>query len=165
MMRLMLLCAVAVLMVSACQSNPFQRQQPAPVELGNSGPVGQEVGLLPEPGLALSPDQRFSDVPLPVGIRENAERSYVFESATIQIGRLVYTSRASINELTQFFLRECPTAGWELVSLRQAAGANEMLFTKPGKRLDILVSNRGFGRGRELVINLTPDGGSGAARR
>lgn len=165
MTRVTILCLAAVLTLTACQSNPFQRQSPAPVELSGDKDVGREVGPLPEPGLALSPDQRFSDVPLPIGLKENRERSYVYESASIQIGRIVYTSRASINELTHFFLRECPTAGWELTSLRQAAGRTEMLFEKAGKRLEITVGNRGFGRGRELIINLTPDDATGALRR
>ena len=165
MSRATILCLAAVLTFTACQSNPFQRQSPAPVELSGGAPAGQEIGPLPEPGLALSPDQRFSDVPLPIGLKENLERSYVYESAAFQIGRIVYSSRASINELTHFFLRECPTAGWELTSLRQAAGRTEMLFVKSGKRLEITVGDRGFGRGRELVINLTPDDATGVVRR
>jgi hypothetical protein len=162
---LMTLCLAAVLTGTACQSNPFQRQSPAPVELSGDKAGGREIGPLPEPGLALSPDQRFSDVPLPIGLKENIDRSYAYESATLQIGRLVYSSRASINELTHFFLRECPTAGWELASLRQASGSTEMLFTKTGKRLEIVVSGRGFGRGREVIINLAPDDTAGALRR
>ena len=165
MTRVSIMCLAAVLTLTACQSNPFQRQSPAPVELSGDKDVGREVGPLPEPGLQLSPDQRFSDVPLPVGLKEDIDRSYVYESASLQIGRLVYTSRASINELSHFFLRECPAAGWELKSLRQAEGRTEMLFEKAGKRLEINVGNRGFGRGRELVINLTPDDASGTLRR
>jgi hypothetical protein len=165
MTRVLMLCLAAVLVGTACQSNPFQRQSPAPVELSGDPGAGREVGPLPEPGLALSPDQRFSDVPLPIGLKENLERSYVYESASIQIGRVVYSSRASINELTHFFLRECPTSGWELKSLRQAAGSTEMLFTKTGKRLEITVSSRGFGRGREVIVNLAPEDGTGALRR
>lgn len=110
----------------------------------------------PEQGLALSTEQRFSDIPLPVDVREDVDRTYVFESQTLQLARMVYTSRASVTELAQFYLRECPAADWELESVTQA-GIVDIVFRKPGKRLAITVRDLGVSRSRELIVNLTPD--------
>jgi len=143
-------------LVAACQSN-----SPAPIEGGGSNvpaASGAEAPILPEPGLQLAPDQRFSDVPLPVGLDEDMERTYVYESSTLQIGRMVYTTRHSINELADFFMREAPAADWSLQSLTQADGAR-LEFAKPGRRLVVSINNLGVPRGREVIIDLTPDDG------
>jgi len=145
-----------------CQNGvqvPWQRSAPPPpLELMDNG--GQPVAPAPT-GLALSPDQRFRDVPLPVGVREDLDRSYVYESANLQIGRMVYTSRASINELANFYAKEAPAADWNLERSLQAQGSQTLIFTKPGKRMEVQVQEQGVGRNNLLIINLTPDGGSG----
>jgi hypothetical protein len=112
--------------------------------------------LPPEPGLQLAIDQRFSDIPLPLNLKPDTDRTYVFENRTLQIGRMVYASRDNVNDLAQFFIRECPAADWDLDSITQASGA-ELVFRKPGKRLAITIRDLGVSRARELVINMTPD--------
>lgn len=111
-----------------------------------------------EPGLKLSTEQRFADVPLPTGLREDLEKTFVYESSTLQIGRLVYSTRATVNELVSFFIRECPVAGWELQNVVQADGA-ELVFKKSGKRLNVTVLTTGvaYGGGRQLIVTLIPD--------
>ena len=111
-----------------------------------------------EPGLKLSTEQRFADVPLPVSVREDLDKTFVYESSSLQIGRMVYTSRATVNELVSFYIRECPIAGWNLQNVVQADGA-ELLFTKPGKRLIVSVSTASVSRGlgRELTLTLVPE--------
>lgn len=149
-------------LLSACQGplgarNPFARKSEPVVDMESS--AGVTPPPVAEPGLPLATDQRFKDVPLPVGIKEDLERSYVYESAALQIGRMVYTSRESINALAQFFIRECPTADWTLQHVVQADGA-DLEFRKPAKRLDISIRDQGPTKGRLLVINLTPTEGS-----
>lgn len=151
-----------VLTLGACQgplgtTNPFARKSEPVVDMnGNPGVTPPPVA---QPGLPLSTDQRFNDVPLPVGVKEDLDRSYVYESASLQIGRMVYTSRETVNALAQFFIRECPTANWTLQHVVQAEGA-DLEFRKPGKRLHIIVRDQGPTKGRLLVINLTPSEGS-----
>ena len=108
------------------------------------------------------PEQRFKDVPLPIGLDEDLERSFIFESPKLQVGRMVYTSRDTIGELTQFFIQECPTAQWELGNVIEAQGAKKLFFTKPGKRMEVLVEGGSFGKGRRVVITLTPEVEAGA---
>ncbi len=109
-------------------------------------------------GLAISTSQRFPDIPLPVGLKDDPERSFVYESSSLALGRMVYTSKSTVNELAQFFIDECPAADWQLDRVIQA-NASEMVFRKPGKRLDISIQDLGIGRGRRLSITMVPDTG------
>jgi hypothetical protein len=108
--------------------------------------------------LPLAVEQRFKDIPLPADAREDLERTYVYESDTLEIGRMVYTSKSSVNDLAQFYIRECPVAGWTLGSVMQAEGAT-LHFSKPDKKLDVRITPQGVGRSNLLIINLTPSEG------
>lgn len=150
-------------LLTACQgplgtTNPFARKSEPVVDLNSPSP-GVTPPPVPAPGLPLSTDQRFKDVPLPMGVKEDLERSYVYESSALQIGRMVYTSREPINALAQFFIRECPASDWKLQQVVQANGA-DLEFRKPGKRLDISIRDQGPAKGRLVVINLTPTEGN-----
>lgn len=118
------------------------------------GDTGVAAPTMPIPGLPLSSEQRFTDIPLPAELFEDNERSFVFESATLQIGRMVYQTKHSVNEVAQFYIRECPAADWQLESVLQAEGVH-LVFRKQGKRLD--VSARKEGRRQTVVLLLTPD--------
>jgi hypothetical protein len=152
---------IVCLMLPACESLPMRQSSPPPVDDLDS--TDNDAAMLSEPpppelGLQLSPEQRFSDIPLPTGLKNDLDRTYVFESKTLQIGRMVYTTRDDVNALAQFFVRECPAADWQLESITQAAGA-DLVFRKSGKRLSITIRDLGVSRGRELIINMTPEGG------
>ena len=169
--RLLIVC-LALLMLTACQSMPWNKSSQPPAEGPGSNDTLDAKSLdsldnkaaAPAPatdsGLQLSSETRFKDIPLPVNVKEDLERTYVFESANLQLGRMVYTTRADINDLSNFYLRECPAAEWKLQNVLQAEGVS-LLFTKPGKHLQINVQNLGVGQGRRLIITLTPDASSG----
>lgn len=161
-MRAWALATVAALTVtlSACTTmeNPFKRSStPPPAEMPTT-PAAEPGPPPPEPGLAISPSQRFADVPLPIGAKEDADKTFVYEDKNLQIGRMVYTSRSSVNELAQFYINEAPTGGWKLVSNIQAGG-QELQFVKAGKRLTVIVRDLGAAKGRQLWLTVTPDSG------
>lgn len=109
-------------------------------------------------------DRRFPDIPLPPGAREDIQRTYVYESGTIQIGRMIYTVKAPLNEVAQFYIQHAPRDGWALDSVMQAEGAL-LLFTKPGKRLTVSIRDTGMTkRGVELILHMTPVDGSPLGR-
>lgn len=160
----MLALLLAIVLTVGCTTFPPRQSSPPPVEdidadSGNEGSM-MDAPIVdappPEPGLELAIDQRFSDIPLPLNLKPDPDRTYVFENRTLQIGRMVYTTRDSVNDLAQFFIRECPAADWELDSITQASGA-ELVFRKPGKRLAVTIRDLGVSRGRELIINMTPE--------
>ena len=155
MRRATSLLVIVLLGVAGCATGPFGKKSSAPVPGIDNG-TGTEAGMLPGPGLLPAPTPRFPDIPLPQGLKEDIERSYVYESATLQIGRMVYTSRDALNELARFYLQECPGNGWELDEVLTADGY-EILFEKPGKRLTVTIRDLGMTRGRLLVLNLVPE--------
>ena len=150
--------------LSACTTmqNPFQRSStPPPAEMPPPAtpPAAVEAGPPPpEPGLAISPSQRFADVPLPIGAKEDVDKTFVFEDKNLQIGRMVYTTRSSVNELAQFYINDAPAGGWKLVNNIQAGG-QELQFVKASKRLTVIVRDLGVAKGRQLWLTVTPDSG------
>ncbi len=169
MKRCIVLVAVLGVVCTACETWPWQKNQNPPVaqmdtQTAPSADVNTKdpyvAPVVPVPGLALSSDQRFKDIPLPIGVKEDSDRTFVYESAAFAVGRMVYTSRASLYDLVQFFAKECPTAGWKLDNVLQAGGETHF-FRKPGKKLEVNVQDKGVSGGRRLVITLTPDSGPG----
>ena len=174
MTRVAMVVMIAVVILSGCQSMPWQKKEPMPpVELlddapKGGAPVGAPASQAPAAeavkpsGLELSTAQRFKDVPLPMKAKEDAERSYVYESAALQVGRMVYNIHANPNDIANFYIAECPAAGWKLDNAQQALGNTYLLFTKPGKRLEVTVQPLGMGRGERLILHMVPDGVSGS---
>lgn len=156
----LLMAAMAVL--PACKSGmPWQHKSNQPVA-GPTDPLTAkdtkepyQAPVVESPGLALSPDQRFKDIPLPVGLKEDLDRTFVYQSTTMEVGRMVYSSRASVYDLAQFFLKECPTSGWKLRNVLEAEGKT-LIFSKPGKELEILVMPMNVALGRRVSITLRP---------
>ena len=106
----------------------------------------------------MSSTQRFADVPLPVGLSEDPDRTFVYESGSLMMGRMVYTTRASVAELAQFYIDSAPAASWKMTNIIQTGDA-EIDFTKPGKKLVVKVQDLGRIKGRRLSLTYTPDGG------
>jgi len=162
--RVAVLIMLVAMVFSACSTLSLSRKESVPGVDTKSESVDTtapyNAPLLPPPGLALSTEQRFKDIPLPVGIKEDLMQTYVYESRTLQIGRMVYTTRASVNDLAEFFLRECPAADWKAQQVVEAENSKTLVYTKPGKNLQVTVKELGFARGRRLIITLTPEEGS-----
>ena len=161
MLRTGIILTAIIVGCTACQTNPFARRSDAtaeiePLDSSGAAPQSSEAPIVAPPGLALAPESRFADVPIPAGLTENLERTYVFESRNLQVGRMVYESKASVSELAQFYIREAPASDWKLDSVLQADGA-ELMFRKPGKRLQVSIHDAGMTRGRTLIVHLTPD--------
>lgn len=155
MLRIAGVSLAAMVMLTACQSGSFSKQgagNPATV----SGASASNI-----PPMAKT---RFSDVPLPQGIKEDMERSYVYESSTLQVGRMVYDVDERIINVAQFYINEAPRHGWELTSMLQAEGA-QMTFEKPGRRMWVSVSSDGMmKKNSRLIINVVPDEASTQGR-
>lgn len=156
MKRTLLLLLLAGPLVAGCQSTGFQ--MPALGSGAKSSETAAEGDgpgeLLSGPGLAMSTEQRFKDIPLPVGLTEEPDMTFVYQSEDFGVGRMAYSTRASMTELAQFFIDECPAADWKRTAVVETDGI-ELEFEKPGKRLNIKVRDRGL-RGRLLFITLLP---------
>jgi len=164
--HVLFLLAAGALMLQACNGNmPWQTSAPpvAPIEPGPLAPAGGSytAPIVEQPGLPLSPDQRFKDVPLPQGAKPDLERTFVYESPAIHVGRMVYTSRAGLTDLAQFYIQEAPTGQWQLQDTIEAQKSVTLLFNKPGSRMVVQVQDLGIAKGRRLMITVTPESGTG----
>jgi len=154
MYRAMVSVVTLSMIFCGCNSMPWDRgrNDEAPLELLEDEEMLVEAPAPPVEGLPLSMQRRFEDIPLPQRLEEDAERTYVYETSSVQIGRMVYTSRAEVNELSQFFIEQLPGSGWKLESVLQAEGTH-LVFRKPGKRLEISIRTQGLARAQLLVLN------------
>ncbi|HUW61363.1 MAG TPA: hypothetical protein VMZ06_10185 [Candidatus Bathyarchaeia archaeon] len=161
--HVLFLLAVAALMLQACNGNTFWQKPAPPAAPLEPAPAGQPytAPIVGQPGLPLSPDQRFKDVPLPQGAKPDLERTFVYESPALHVGRMVYTSRAGLTDLAQFYIREAPTGQWQLQDTIEAEKSVTLLFNKTGSRMVVQVQDLGIAKGRRLMITITPDSGSG----
>lgn len=146
-----------VLLMGGCQT--WNANMPTVQMPGAKAPQSADMPPGGQAGLAISSEQRFPDVPLPIGLTADAERTYVYDSGNLKVGRLVYKTRASTSEIGEFYLREAPAAGWKFERMVES-GVLELYFTKDGKRLTVSVLPMGMGRGRQLVINYNPADGA-----
>ncbi|MDX9975903.1 MAG: hypothetical protein RBU21_23190 [FCB group bacterium] len=144
-----------VILAAGCQNWNMPRLQMP----GQSTQPPADMPPTGQPGLAISSEQRFPDVPLPIGMTADVERTYVYDSGNLKVGRLVYTTRASASEIGEFYLREAPAAGWKFERMVESE-VLELYFSKDGKRMTVSVLPLGMGRGRRLVINYNPSDGT-----
>lgn len=172
--KLIAMVLTAALLGAGCENSPFEKKSTTPpvTLLEDEGGATTSSDLPPAsnsssagvpapqvtPGLSLASGQRFPDIPLPDGLSTDTARTFVYESDTLTIGRMVYTTKASVTELAQFFINQAPLSGWTRVNLIEADGV-DMLFTKTGKRLEVSVREASR-NSSTLVVNLTPEGGT-----
>lgn len=158
--RLLLVALVAISLVGCQTGNlPWANRTsgPDPDYTGTDSTYDTTAVPPPPSGLQASPSPRFGDIPLPVGLAEDPERTFVYEAPNLAVGRMTYTSRASVGELANFYIQEAATNGWEMGNVIQSDDA-ELTFSKPAKRLHVKIENIGVTKGRRLTITLTPAG-------
>lgn len=76
----------------------------------------EEVFLEPEEVMAVNPDLRFDDLPIPVGFLIDAKNSYAFQNPETRVALLRYFGRKPSQTLVQFFLEQMPRYNWVLLN-------------------------------------------------
>jgi hypothetical protein len=144
------------LVLMGCETTPFQKKDDKPpVELLDDN--GGGAPTIADPGLAPALARRFKEVPIPQGLNEDQETTFVYDSKSTQVARMVYYTKDSLADLARFYLKYAPEEGWKQVSTTQVDQSVSLLFTKPGRRLDIQASRQGVGRSNKLVILYLPE--------
>ncbi len=146
---------LAVVVLTGCETTPFQKSDKPPVELLDSNDSGGTS--ITAPGLIPAMARRFKEVPLPEGLREDTERSFVYDSKSTQVARMVYYTKDSLSELARFYIKYAPEDGWKLISTTQVDESVTLLFGKPGRRLDVTASRQGVGRSNRLLVLYLPE--------
>lgn len=70
------------------------------------------VGML-EPQSVL----KFSDVPVPVGLKPLPQESYSFESSGVRVGVLKYRGKANAEQVINFYKEQMAMYNWNLVNI------------------------------------------------
>lgn len=94
MVRVLNVLVVGILLaaVSGCETMPWKKDTMPPVELldetkAASGGQDTMTGPAEKPAaLQMSTSQRIKDIPLPAKAKEDLDRTYVYESSTLQPG-------------------------------------------------------------------------------
>ena len=147
----------AGLLFAGCETMPFQTEEEPPVKLlGASESGGSTTAPIDGPGIPAAGHKRFNEIPLPDGLREDTQRTFVYDSRSVRIGKMVYNSKNTVNELAQFYITNAPLDGWNLVSTTQSEDSVLLFFVKQGKRLNVESRRVGVGRSNELILNYLP---------
>lgn len=149
----------AGLLFAGCETMPFQTEEEPPVKLlgaSESGGSGSTNAPIDGPGIPAAGHKRFNEIPLPDGLREDTQRTFVYDSRSVRIGKMVYNSKNTVNELAQFYITNAPLDGWNLVSTTQSEDSVLLFFVKQGKRLNVESRRVGVGRSNELILNYLP---------
>ena len=99
---------------------------------------------------------RFPDMPLPVGVDFDMDRTLVFGADDAWFGRLVISSSHSVNDMFDFYKQKLPEFGWqEITSIRAAISV--LTFARQDRVATIQVQGATL-LGSEVSITVSPRG-------
>jgi hypothetical protein len=99
---------------------------------------------------------RFPDMPLPVGVDFDMDRTLIFGAGESWFGRLVISSTHSVNNMFDFYKQKLPEFGWqEITSIRAAISV--LTFSRQDRIATIQVQSATL-LGSEVSITVSPRG-------
>lgn len=104
---------------------------------------------------------KFSDVPVPVGLKPLPLESYSFESSGVRVGVLKYTGKASPDLVINFYKEQMPMYNWSLVNVIEY-GQRLMNFEREAE--SCIISIQPKGNNLTLTVSLGPKS-QGAIRK
>jgi len=99
---------------------------------------------------------KFSDVPIPEGLKPLPQTSYSFENAGVRVAVLKYQGRANIDQLINFYKEQMPMYNWNLINIIEY-GQRLLNFERENETCIITIQVAGFWNEEALVtISLGP---------
>lgn len=92
-------------------------------------------------GMPLAADFRIADLPMPADFDFDREHSFVFQNSRMDVGRIQYKGKASIEDVAQFYLDEMTNYNWVLVNVTEH-GSIMLFFEKPDKSAQVVLSSK-----------------------
>jgi hypothetical protein len=124
---------------------------------GACAPVSQQsVKTSPVQEEQVKEELLGENVPVYPGFKLIPEKSFIYESGNVKVGRLVFKGRAPIKEIVSYYKETLPEKGWEPLTITIYGNSAELTFTTPEKVLQIQVL-KGFSE-TEIVLSLGPKG-------
>lgn len=96
------------------------------------------------------------NVPVYPGFHLIPDKSFIYESGNIKVGRLAFRGGAPVKDVVSYYKATLPEKGWEPLTITVYGKSAELTFTTPDKVLQIQV-NRGFSE-TYLTIQVGPKG-------
>lgn len=109
-------------------------------------------------GTQLKPQSilKFSDLPIPAGLKPLPQRSYAFENTGVRVAVLKYQGRANIDQVINFYKEQMPNYNWNLVNITEY-GQRLLNFERENETCIITMQVAGFWNEDTLVtISLGP---------
>ena len=105
---------------------------------------------------SLSPQAmlKFSDVPVPVGLKSLPEQSYSFESSGVRVGVLKYQGKNNPEQIVNFYKEQMPMYNWNLVNIVEY-GQRLMNFERENETCIITLQPLNWGNSL-LIISVGP---------
>ena len=109
------------------------------------GCAGIQRKVLPteEPLLETAKFLKFSDIPVPVGLKFLPQNSYLFESGSLRVGLLRYRGRIKGDEIVSFYKAKMPVYGWSLLNIVEH-GDKILNFEKEKESCIITIRPKGW---------------------
>lgn len=99
---------------------------------------------------------KFSDVPIPVGLKPLPQISYSFENAGARVAVLKYQGKANIDQVINFYKEQMPMYNWNLVNIIEY-GQRLLNFERENETCIITIEVAGFWNEDALVtVSLGP---------
>jgi hypothetical protein len=99
---------------------------------------------------------KFSDIPVPAGLKPLSQTSYSFENAGVRVGVLKYQGRAYIDQVINFYKEQMPMYNWNLINIIEY-GQRLLNFERENETCIITMQIAGFWNEDVLVtISIGP---------
>lgn len=96
---------------------------------------------------------KFSDVPIPAGLKALPLESYSFESSGVRVGVLKYIGKINTDQIVIFYKDQMPMYNWSLVNIVEY-GQRLLNFEREGESCIITIQPKGSNA--VLTISLGP---------
>ena len=114
----------------------------------NKAPASSPDSLSPQTLL------KFSDIPVPVGLKSLPEQSYSFESSGVRVGVLKYQGKNIPDQIVNFYKEQMPMYNWNLVNIVEY-GQRLMNFERENETCIITLQPMSWGSSL-LIISVGP---------
>ena len=96
---------------------------------------------------------KFSDIPVPTGLKSLSQSSYSFESSGVRVGVLKYYGKADADMVANFYKEQMPMYNWNLVNMIEY-GQRLINFERENESCIVTLEPRG--KNVILTISLGP---------
>jgi len=93
---------------------------------------------------------KFSDIPVPVGLKALPEASYSFQSSGVRVGVLKYRGKGDADQIINFYKEQMPMYNWNLLNVVEY-GERMLNFDRETETCVVRLS----GSGNKVVITIS----------